>query len=172
MSSLASIVQAICAVIALIITGIGAYYVIRSFRHQVTVNQNQSNINARQAVIIEQQIKMNNFEIARRKREIRPIFAYMGGEDDIYNFKLKNAIAQNISIAFFDKDGNEIIKSQIQNKTGLPDIYSITYTHKELDDIKKKQYYIKITFKDEDGTDYFQKITNGEKLNITFPQFI
>src|ERR1700760_1594928 len=83
-------IQAICAIGALVITGLGTGFIVASFRQQKKINSDQKEIN-------KQQMEINRLAMEKDRREIRPYFKFVSlrGLDSsvIITLKLEHALA-------------------------------------------------------------------------------
>jgi hypothetical protein len=162
-------IQAICAVLGLIVATAGTFYVVRSFNIQKDINKLQEKINLQQA-------ELNVLAWEADRRSIRPIFELKTIKEPLafgpkFQISLSNANAIDVAIFKCEKFGQNV---------GEPDLYQIWKLNtaplnldlaEETFSENYEFYKYNICFKDEVGRQYCQSVKiDYQDVFITFPE--
>jgi hypothetical protein len=165
-------VSAIANCIYTAIAVVGTLYIIKSFRQQARINDNQLHINQHQIKLFEQQKELNSIALQNHIRNIKPFFAIDTDNNNELDFSLKNAIARSVNVWIFDKD-EKITSHLVKGKTATPDTYSFQVSKRHANPIRgSKKIFVLIKYIDEDGRYYYQKVYNDTNFGITWPKLL
>jgi len=157
-------IQAISSALYTLITLFGAIYIVRTFRLQARINEQQRLVNAQQATL-------NSLSLEKHRREIRPEFIVKSCSADSFYLILENAIALRVVLFETDSVGKDIENTM--------EIYPVWHPNKNASTLgfpkdrggNMEMEIFNIYFHDEDGRQYSQTISmESRKAFITFPK--
>jgi hypothetical protein len=165
-------IQAGCAFVAIIITGLGTLFVVKSFLQQKKINSEQQEINR-------QQMEINRLAMEKDRREIRPYFKFSLlrplERDVVITLKLENALAFEV-IFEYSKNGRYNVNPNVMLQSEWPVDHQMEIMFGLNDDQNNHTDSIGITiikFKDEAGRAYSQSISYmNQRVDVSVPRLI